>query len=74
MIPRDKKDGHRTDVFVVLATEQDGGKLTTWAQLSREMAEHATVELVPENPPDGGKVAGGVFHPIAVREHIKDVP
>ena len=73
-IPRDKKDGHRIDVFVPLATKQDGGKLTTWAQLSREMAKCATVELVPENPPDGGKVAGWVFHPIAVREHIKDVP
>ena len=47
---------------------------TAWAQLSREMAKRATVQLVPENPPDGGKMAGGVWYPIAVREHIKDAP
>ena len=73
-IPSDKKDDHRLDVYVPLATKQDGGKLTAWAQLSREMAERATVELVPVNLPDGGKMAGGVWYPIAVREHIKDVP
>jgi hypothetical protein len=73
-IPSDKKDDHRSAVYVPLATEQDGGKLTAWAQLSREMAERATVQLVPENPPDGGKMAGGVWYPITVREHIKDMP
>jgi hypothetical protein len=73
-IPSDKKDDPRPEVFVPLATQQDGGNLTAWAQLSREMAERATVELAPENAPDGGKVLGGVFYRIAVREHIKDVP
>src|SRR5207244_879049 len=48
-IPSDKKDDHRFDVYVPLATKQDGGKLTAWAQLSREMAERATVQLVPES-------------------------
>ncbi len=73
-IPSDKKDDHRFDVYVPLATKQDDGKLTAWAQLSREMAERASVQLVPENPPDGRKIAGGVWYPIAVREHIKDAP
>jgi hypothetical protein len=32
-IPSDKKDDHRFDIYVPLVTEQDGGKLTAWAQL-----------------------------------------
>ena len=73
-IPGGPKDGGRFDVYLPMATKCEGGKLTAWAQLSRELAERATVQLVPENPPDGGQVYGWVFHPIPVREHIKDAP
>src|SRR5262245_6975016 len=58
------------DVLVPMALKRDGGKMKAWAQLTRDVAERATIELVPQNPPDGQRVMGWVFHPIAIKEHI----
>jgi hypothetical protein len=75
--------GNTFDIRVPLATTLKDGKLTTGAQLSRALAERATIELVPENPPQGlpddpsvftpnpASVLGSVFYPIPLREHIK---
>lgn len=60
------------DMLVPMATKRDGSKLKAWAQLSRDVAERATIELVPQNPPKGEEIIGWVFHPIPVKEHIKE--
>jgi hypothetical protein len=75
--------GKTFDIRVPLATTLKDGKVTTGAQLSLALAERATIELVPENPPQSppdnpsvftpnqGSVLGSVFYPIPLREHIK---
>ena len=60
------------EVYLSLSTTQKDGKILASAQLSRDLAERATIELVPENPPDGGKIFGWVWYPIPVKDHIVD--
>ena len=67
------KSGGGFDVYLRLATTEKDGKVLATAQLSRDLAERATIELVPENPPDGKKIFGWVWHPIPVKDHIVEV-
>lgn len=73
VIPTANKDS-RFDIYMQMATKEENGKIKAWAQLSKEMAERATIELVPEKTPDGSVVFGWVFFSIPVKEHIKPVP
>ena len=66
------KSASGVEVFLSLSTTQRDGKILASAQLSRDLAERATIELVPENPPDGGKIFGWVWYPIPVKDHIVD--
>lgn len=70
--PGSSNDAVPAEVYLRLATTEKDGKILASAQLSRDLAERATIELVPQNPPDGQRIAGGVWHPIPVKDHIVD--
>ena len=69
VVPTAKKGDHGIDLYMPMATREHDGELTAWAQLSRDLAERATIELVPAKVPDG-QLGGWVFYPIPVKDYI----
>lgn len=61
--------GKQILVYAPLSTKEDGGKIMVSAQLGRDMANDARIDLVPVSPPDGGQVFGWTFFSIPI-DHI----
>jgi len=69
-----EEDSKYPRLLVPMRVREDGGRLVAWAQLSRRLADKASIRIVPENPPDGQKVFGWVYFPIKVKAHITTKP
>jgi hypothetical protein len=70
-VPGQSGDGH-FDLYVSLKTYEKDGNTLASAQLGRDLARRAEIELVPRTPPPADHIIGWVWFPIPVGAHVAD--